>query len=455
MSLSKQERPVDQLSELDFLGGHLKIGITKPRPVFRANRIISNFENNIRTFFKSRIGKQGKNCGEGLTIGEEEDEDEEQFQWQLLPENVRSLCVRKMPLQTRVCLAATSKDERALVRSTKVMCKLFVIDDLDRRTYHLLRYPNLHWMAFARPGKKYFVNFVCDWQHDIAICFCEERRPFQGTHVATKVYWLTPSGKVKKTVIPNVEPYDLAVKTAAKFFSVITEDCKRSSISMPGWPEEIYDIPELRHSYIIGSNYDNVEAIHKMYDFFGPFSFDVQMHQTVAKYKLPFSFLEVARRGMKSWVNMRAKDQALCDEMLDKDLRILILHDSFVSQEKMREFMDKWCVDLICDRFCWWAISTHMPLEINSLLDGLNVEFKWEKFGQKFRKHHKGNHAKRPNGIRTSCYALESQIDPMKRATIIIRDKMVLFANAEVAPEIDEYGLITYKTRSGVNDTQF
>ncbi|CAL2037419.1 unnamed protein product [Caenorhabditis brenneri] len=457
MSLSKQERPEDRLSALNFLGGHLKIAVSKPRPQFRFDfsKRKMDFGQNVKQFFTSRIGKPKEE-----KIVEEffvEEEEEEKFQWLELPDNLREIIVHQMPLQSRINLAATSKGEREFVKQMKVECKLFVIEDLSRRTTNLLRYPDLHWKVFARSGKRFFLNFMCDWQHDIAVCFCEERRPFYGVSPSTKVYWLTPAGNIKKTIIPNINAYDLAVVTARHFFSMITEDCKRASVALSGWPEEIFEIPELQKSYVIGSSYDDVESIHKTYDFFEPYSFDVYMHKTAMKYIWPFSLLSVARYGLRDWMVMRRNDRILCDAMLDKDLRILILHDSFVSVDKMNQFIDKWSNGGVSDKFCWWAISTHCHVEVEEVIDQLPITYVGEKYGPKYTvpKESKSKKQKPIPLVRMVKYKVQSLVNRETIGTLYIRDKMVLFANAGQCPKIDEFGLITYTSRSGVNETQF
>uniref|UniRef100_A0A1I7T2H3 F-box domain-containing protein n=2 Tax=Caenorhabditis tropicalis TaxID=1561998 RepID=A0A1I7T2H3_9PELO len=459
MSLSKQERPEDRLSALDFIRGHLKIGISKPRPQLCLNLLErkNQLGNNIKKLFKSRIGKPlEKKMAEEVFVKEGEDCEEDQFRWLELPDHLREIIVHKMPLQSRVNLAATSKGEREFVKQMKVKCSLFVIEDLSRRATNLLRYPDLHWKVFAKPGKRFFLNFVCDWNQDIAICFCEERRPFYETSQASKVYWLTPGGSIKKTVIPNISSYDLAVQTAKHFFSIITEDCKRSSVALSGWPEQIFQIPELQKSLIIGSSFDDVQSIHKTFDFFEPYSFDVYMHKIAIKYILPFSILSVARHGLRNWMTMRENDRILCDQMLDKDIRILILHDSFVSQEKINSFIGKWSRGEISKNFCWFAISTHLDIEIEEVIDQLPIVFAGEKFGPKYVIPKESKKKQDPIPlIRMVKYDVLSLISKEIVGTLYIRDKMVLFANAGSCPSIDEFGLITYKTRSGLNRTQF
>lgn len=458
MSLSKQERPDDRLSALNFLGGHLKIAVSKPRPQFRLDlsKRTMDFGQNIKQFFTSRIGKptEEKKMEEMLI---EEEEEEEKFQWLELPGDLREIIVHQMPLQSRINLAATSKGEREFVKKMKVECQLFVIEDLSRRTTNLLRYPDLHWKVFTRSGKRFFLNFMCDWQHDIAVCFCEERRPFYGMVPSTKVYWLSPAGNIKKTVIPNISAYDLAVETAKHFFSMITEDCKRASVALSGWPEEIFEIPELQKSYVIGSSYDDVESIHKTYDFFEPYSFDVYMHKTAMKYIWPFSLLSVARYGLRNWMTMRKNDRILCDAMLDKDLRILILHDSFVSIDKMNQFVDRWAQGKISEKFCWWAISTHFDVEVEEVIDQLPIEYVEEKYGPKYTvdKESKSKKDKTIPLVRLVKYRVHHQINRELFGTLYVRDHMILFANDGHCPKIDEFGLITYTSRSGVNETQF
>lgn len=137
----------------------------------------------------------------------------------------------------------------------------------------------------------------------------------------------------------------------------------------------------------------------------------------------------------------------------------------------MRDYIDKWAHGGVSDKFCWWAISTHLELEVEEVIDRLIVEFVEAKYGPKLLefRHSKGfiflifsciaeENPKKPQPVQTVKmvrYVVYSALDPTKIAHLYIRDKMVLFANTGCAPRIDEYGLITYRTRSGINETQF
>lgn len=122
----------------------------------------------------------------------------------------------------------------------------------------------------------------------------------------------------------------------------------------------------------------------------------------------------------------------------------------------MRDYIDKWAHGGVSDKFCWWAISTHLELEVEEVIDRLIVEFVEAKYGPKFCIAEEN--PKKPQPVQTVKmvrYVVYSALDPTKIAHLYIRDKMVLFANTGCAPRIDEYGLITYRTRSGINETQF
>ncbi|CAO4369885.1 unnamed protein product [Caenorhabditis nigoni] len=458
MSLSKQERPEDRLSALDFLGGHQKIKASKKSSLQHAIGVKSFFGLNIKQFFTSRIGKpaDAKIKGrEKYAIIEKSfcESDDEQFPWLALPDDLRETIVHKMPLQSRINLAATSKDERDFVKNMKVTCKLFAIEDLAIRSTNIRRYPGLFDKVYAHFGKKYFVNFLCDWQHDIAICFCEQVRPFK---VATKVYWLSPLGIVKKTIVPGVSAYDLAVQTARDFFKLLTDDCKKSSVALSGWPKDVFEIPELRKSHTIGSCYDEVESLHKTLHFFKPYSFDCYMHKTSIKYMWPFSFYYVARHGVPGWFRMKAKDHALSNQMLEKDIQIMILHDTLISVESMNDFMRRWQNGQISEKFCWWAISTVMDVEVEEVIDQLDVIFVEEKYGPKYNFSKRASKkSKPPQMVRMARYDIQSTVNRNAYGTIIVRDNMVMFGNAGCAPKVDERGLLTYASKSSVHEIQF